>query len=164
MWPKKSVCHVWASGAFLLWLDLRWPLLRIGHSKIHIVCWVHCGSIMSWMARRNVHLVPLIVNWASTRKLQESDSCFCSMFSCMYTKIWYISYLIKISIVSLLCGSIHAGMWLGTFPNCESGDVSRANLASLDFPDPSIITYFAPHKSYWIFLHFLGISFCTTWI
>ena len=150
--------------SYYVWLDLRWPLLRIGHSKIHIVCWVHCGSIMSWMARRNVHLVPLIVNWASTRKLQESDSCFCSMFSCMYTKIWYISYLIKISIVSLRCGSIHAGMWFRMFPNCESGDVSRANLASLDFPDPSIITYFAPHKSYWIFLHFLGISFCTTWI
>ena len=160
MWPKKSVCHVWASGAFLLWLDLRWPLLRIGHSKIHIVCWVHCGSIMSWMARRNVHFVFIIVNWASARKLEESDS----RCSHVYAKIWYISYLMKISIVSLRCGSIHAGMWLGTFPNCESGDVSRANLASLDFPDPSIITYFAPHKSYWIFLHFLGISICNTWI
>ena len=79
----QKVCMSCLGPSYYVWLDLRWPLLRIGHSKIHIVCWVHCGSIMSWMARRNVHLVPIIVNWASTRKLQESDSCFCSMFSCI---------------------------------------------------------------------------------
>ena len=44
---------------------------------------------------------------------------------------------------------IHWCWWNVSFRiHCESGDVSRPNLPQPGFP--SIITYFAPHKSHWI--------------
>ena len=80
MRPKKSLCHVWGFP-IMTWSAVA-PIENWSFYNIHsMLSPLRLDNVLdgTW----NVHFVPIIVNWASQRKLQESDSCFCSMFSCV---------------------------------------------------------------------------------